>query len=154
MLAVLLESRARTPRRAGGAALSVAVHLAILGAVAAAAAHGRVVTRRTEGPAYMRLTMPRNVASQRTLSDPLPTTRRRTGFAIPRLDIPVSNLSFAINFEPRLSAPALPTTPTCISCRAGVQNMADAMMHGGGGNAADESTEWRGGELLMRIVAS
>ena len=28
------------------------------------------------------------------------------------------------------------------------------MMHGGGGNAADESTEWRGGELLMRIVAS
>src|SRR3954463_1135383 len=154
MLSVLLESRARPPKRAGGAALSVAVHLAILGAVTAAAAHGRVVPRRTERPAYMRLTVPRQVAPERALSDPLPTTRRRMGFAAPRIDIPTSKLSFAIDVEPRLSAPAWPVTPTCITCRGGVQNMTDAMMRGGGGAAPAESTEWRGGELLMRIVAS
>ncbi|HEX4683669.1 MAG TPA: energy transducer TonB, partial [Gemmatimonadaceae bacterium] len=154
MLAVLLESRARRPKRAGDAAFSVAVHVAIIGAVVVTAAHGGTVTHRIERAPYVRLTVPRNVARERPLSHQVPTMRPPTGFAIPRFDMPVSNLSFAINLEPKVSGPAWPAMPTCISCRGGVGSMADAVTRAGGANGGDDNSAWRGSELLMRIVAS
>src|SRR5262249_32653397 len=53
MFGTLLESRARRRRRPGGAAVSVAVHVAIIGAITATAAHGRIAPRQK--PEYIAL---------------------------------------------------------------------------------------------------
>ncbi len=58
MLGVLLESRAPRQRRAGGAAMSVAAHLAVVGALTAAAAHATRVTLDHPSPVLLRFPPP------------------------------------------------------------------------------------------------
>ena len=50
MFGTLLESRARRRRRPGGAAVSVAVHMVIIGAITARTVHGRPSRRRSRSP--------------------------------------------------------------------------------------------------------
>ena len=50
MFGTLLESRATRRRRPGGAAVSVAVHMAIIGAITATTVHGRAVSREKPEP--------------------------------------------------------------------------------------------------------
>jgi TonB family protein len=67
MLTVLLESKARRQRRRGGAALSLAMHVAIIGLVAAATARGTTQARAEHPPMeQVRFTRP---------LEPLPTAR-------------------------------------------------------------------------------
>src|SRR5215471_8197891 len=92
MLGVLLESRARRQRRTGGAALSVAVHVAIVGAVTA-------------------MTVPRPAAPKprievvRVRIDPTPTPKpsiaRRTDVSLPRLG------RISLDVDVRLPIPVL-----------------------------------------------
>src|SRR5262245_35183995 len=72
MLGVLLESRARRPRRSGGMALSVATHLALIAAATAATA-GLPRASKPPKPQIVVVTPPappKPVEPQRVVSDP------------------------------------------------------------------------------------
>jgi TonB family protein len=58
MFGTLLESRARRRRRPGGAAVSVAVHMAIIGAITATAVHGNPVSKERPEPVLLRFKNP------------------------------------------------------------------------------------------------
>ena len=58
MFGTLLESRARRRRRPGGAAVSVAVHMAIIGAITAGTVHGKAVSKEKPGPVLLRFKNP------------------------------------------------------------------------------------------------
>jgi protein TonB len=154
MLAVLLESRSRKQRRAGGAALSVAAHLAIIGAAAAVTARGAVVRRAPEKPVWVNMPTPHDPPQVvRTVVPVLPRIPRPGGVSIPRLDVDVKAPAVAINLNSKLGDLSWPSTATCVECRGGLRGLvADAVGADGKGNG--ESAEWRGSELLMRIVTS
>ena len=53
MFGTLLESRARRHRRTGGAALSIAAHVAIIGVTTAATMHGTAAPRTAVKPEFV-----------------------------------------------------------------------------------------------------
>lgn len=150
MLRVLLESRARHQRRIGGMALSIAVHLAIIGAVTATTVHARrparepVIAVRVVPPAPHPAptpAQPRQVTTSHT-----PT--RGTAIAVEQIrittDIPTSLPP--IDYTPRpmpdyVTGPAGTATGTSVGPRSIVD-----------GEEASDNTDWRGNDLLMRIV--
>src|SRR5262249_52334247 len=65
----LLESRAQRRRRPGGAAVSVAVHMAIIGAITATTVHGTMVSKEKPEPVIVHF---------KTTPPPPPTTHTTT----------------------------------------------------------------------------
>ena len=98
MFDTLLESKSKRERSAGGAAMSVAAHAAIIGAAVLATAQARVVTR--DGPEAIRTVyFPRSVPSNPTTTPdqprrivvdqpvPLPIDMRRVNLNLPPIDV-------------------------------------------------------------------
>ena len=152
MFRVLLESRARRTRRAGGTALSFAAHLAIVGAAAAAT----VVEPTLDEPMKSRVI---TVVPPAAKSEPRPArvVRGEPGIdreAINRIDIRVIEMPTVIPVD------LPPIVPGGIS--------ADSIVIGSGSGSAtslcklaclqlvDEpgSNQWRGSEALMHLLSA
>jgi protein TonB len=153
MLRVLLESRARHQRRAGGMALSIATHLANIGAVTATSVHATRPSRDPIVPVHLepppRPAPPREpehlsrhraqaasrgaqtiVVEQIHISADVPTT------------LPIADALVRPMPDYTTTAPGTPT-----GSATGPRSIVD-------GERTSDDAEWRGSELLMRIVAS
>jgi len=153
MLGVLIESKAARQRRAGGAALSVAAHLAIIGAVAATTVRGGTAKHEPEKPVVIHFARP--VA-------PTPVMRtssaRSSTVAAPVIDV-VS--------LPRIPVPTfVPTSLPPIDASRGfsLDSITAPAERGGGGGiarglsfgpeASDDGGAWTGNELLMHVLST
>jgi len=149
MLGVLLESRARRQRRAGGAALSVALHLAIIAFITMTTVRIAPARPNHEPPTTVHFTEPK------TVSPPIAhvVVDRRFGPAFHRSPLPVIEV-------PRVTPTSLPSIDFS---RATTSE--DVVIGGGDSRGpiaprgilegeGSSSTEWRGTELLMRIVTT
>ncbi|HEY6830201.1 MAG TPA: TonB family protein [Gemmatimonadaceae bacterium] len=150
MLGVLLESRARRQRRAGGAALSVATHLAIIAFITMTTVRVAPARPKHERPTAVYFAPPK------TVSPPLAhvvSDQRAPGLSI---DIPT---------PPHIPVPqTIPTSLPPIDFKnAPASN--DVVLGGKDTHAsagprsiiegeAPASTDWRGTELIMRIVTT
>jgi len=153
MLRVLLESRARRHRHTGGMVLSIAAHLAIIVAVTATSVHA---TRPRRQPvAVVRLVPP---AAPRPV-ERHSTTRQRAGaphappvISVDRIHAPISSPTVppVVDLTPSLAS-SIPTDGVSLE-RSGATTTGLLSLIGGDGPPDD--TEWRGTELLMRIVRS
>lgn len=151
MFGVLLESRARRQRRTGGAALSVAAHVAIVGAVTAF-----TVPKRPVAPTKI------DVVSVKLVTDqPKPRTEtRHTSAAAPRrgpfdvlvdVPIPVPTIS---NQLPAIEMPHGPPLDSLLLAARGRSGGDPRGLLGRLDLAGDSSSasEWRGTEALMRVI--
>jgi periplasmic protein TonB len=151
MLRVLLESKARRQRRIGGMALSIAVHLAIIGTVTATTVHARRPVRDPIVDVHLAPPAPRPVPTS-------PAARTTTahpathGSAIVvdqiRITTEIPTSLPPIDYTPRPTPDYLTTAvgmPTGAS--TGPRSIVD-------GEDASDNTDWRGNDLLMRIVTS
>lgn len=154
MLGVLLESHARRPRRSGGAALSVATHIAIIGAVSVASARGAPATRVPEKPVIVHVTPP---PASRTATRP--QARHPAATAAPALLSPVRGIPSIV--APTLVPTSLPSID--LSSGASIDSLLAARPGGGAGRPrgvldgtddAPAAAEWRGTELMMRMLSS
>jgi len=151
MLGVLLESRARRQRRAGGAALSVALHLAIIAFITLTTVRIAPARPNREPPTTVRFTTPptatppvaRVVTDQRT-SGPVFKISRMPTIDVPRV-VPTSLP--AIDFSRG-------TTPSEIVIGGSGNSGGGAGPRGILDGERASGTEWRGTELLMRIITT
>ncbi len=151
MLNVLMESRANRPRRVGGMALSVAIHLAIISAVTATAMHGHGAPA-SKKPVFVDLQFKPPVA--RT-----PVMR-----AAPAARSTSSALQPIVPQAPRISYPTVtPTSLPPIDAMRGFSPDSISAMDGpprGTGVARGLSLDgeegsgdtWRANEVLMHIL--
>lgn len=152
MLAVLLESHARKQRRVGGAALSVAAHLAIIGAATAATVHESGAKMAPEKPVWVHIAAPHDPPPvARDVVRELPQIPRPGAISIRRVEVDVPKPTIAINLNPKPGDLSSSSTHTCIDCRSMRELIGDVM---GDAKGQSESTEWRGSDLLMRIETS
>lgn len=152
MLRVLLESRARHQRRLGGAALSVATHLAVLGAVGVGTM--RQVDRSLDRPKAQIITFhlpPRPAPA----TDRASTVRERPSPwtespMLPRIAIsnvaPTSLPAISLGVVPPASDPAF--GPGSAAPGNGPPR---GILDGGGD---DTAAPWTGRELMMRLLAT
>ena len=155
MLRVLLESHARRPRRLGSTALSVSAHVAIIGAVTTATVRATPVARERITP--VALVVPSSVLEpQRRAPRPASGSARSTSPTLRAPTAPVFRIPL-----PDYNAPALPVAfvgtrdpvdPALISMGAGAASSGPRSIVDGGGDRS--GGEWRGSELLMRVVTS
>lgn len=152
MFGTLLESRARRRRRPGGAAVSVAVHMAIIAAVTAATVRGSAV--KNSKPDHVLIRFDRHIAP------PPPVSHASTTQAVTAS--PVSIASIVIR---HIDAPTtIPVDFPPIGPSPG--NGPDSIVVGGGpsgpglargifdGTEGDNRNAWRGVDLQTRIVTS
>jgi len=150
MFGTLLESRARRRRRPGGAAVSVAVHVAIIGAITATAAHGRIAPRQK--PEYIALVN----FKKPTAPPPIDRTAVRDPMPGPVIVAPVT----IRHIDPPATVP-----PSLPPIDASFGSGADSIVIGGGpssgltrgivgGEERNSPTEWVGADLQTRILAS
>jgi len=154
MLRVLLESRARRQRRAGGMALSIAAHLAIIGAVTATTVHARrpsrdqIVAVRLAPPTHPAPPTPVEPREHRPIAHE--TSQPVSAIVIDRIPIPV-NIPNGLPPVDQMSSP-MPNYETAgIGTPTGGTTGPRSIVDGDG---ASDNTDWRGSELLMRIVTS
>jgi len=152
MLGVLLESRARRQRRAGGAALSIATHLAIITFITMT-----TVRMAPARPEHIALTTV-HFAVPKTVSPPVAHV-----VTDPRTSTPVLSVSTVHHIDVPLT---IPTSLPPINFSTATTS--DDIVIGGSGDShgstgprsildgepTSASTEWRGRELLMRIVTT
>lgn len=151
MLGVLLESRARAPRRSGGAALSVAAHLAIIAAIAANTVHG--TPTRHEKPTIVHVQFSRPTV--RTPVTRAIVTDQSHGLSSVLSSVVIKRVQVP-NFVPK----GLP--PIDLSSGASFDSIVISGSGGsptGGRSVIDgesslSSTDWHVSELLMHIVSS
>jgi protein TonB len=152
MLTVLLESRARRQRRAGGMALSIATHLAIIGAVTATTVHAtrppldrivavHIVPPSRPAPPPRTAHQPRRSARSTSASAPVIVVDRIHISTDVRPNLPV------IDEFPRPTPSYDATGTTTSGSGTGPRSIVD-------GDGSGDNTDWRGNELLMRIVTS
>jgi len=150
MLTVLLESRARRQRRVGGMALSIATHLAIIGAVTATTVHATRPTRDRVVPVHI-------VPPSRPAPPPRTAHQARTSGQSTSRGAPVIVVD-----QIRISTDVRPNLPVIDELPRPIANYdaAGATTAGTGprsivdGDGSGDNTDWRGNELLMRIVTS
>ncbi len=150
MFGTLLESRARRRRRPGGAAVSIAMHMAIIGAITAGTVHGKAVSKEKPGPVLLRFKNPPppppRPVDHATIRDVMPGPVIAVAIPIHRVDPPQTILDH------------LP--PIDSSFGRGIDSI--VIGHGGPGLAhavgegaePNEPREWVGADLQTRILAS
>jgi TonB family protein len=153
MLAVLLESNAVLQRRNGGAAMSVATHLAIVGFVAAVTAKAPVRRPQVDPITPVHIAPPIVRPSTN-----LP--KANAGTKTPCLCVPVRSLPVFETIPPSLppidlgatADPGAADLPIGTAQR-GIGRLGAADL-GEGGNGADGARDWTGSETLMHLLAS
>jgi protein TonB len=150
MFGVLIESRARRQRRTGGAVLSAASHLAIVGAVTAFSVRGPARPAPPEKPIVVRVVYPNDPPRPR-----IPTPSRSTGStstiaapAIRVIEVPVVTPVGLPSIQPAITAPS----DTVIFGPPGGKSPRIGGDPAGEPQGDGSSGEWRGNELAMRIV--
>ncbi len=151
MFGTLLESRARRRRRPGGAAVSVAVHMVIIGAITAGTVHGTAVSKEKPGPVFLRFKNPPPPPPKpidHAIRDLVPGPVMAASIAIHRIDAPLTILD------------RLPPIDSSFgrgldSIVIGQGNSSPGLAHAiGDGAERNESREWVGADLQTRILAS
>jgi len=149
MFGTLLESRARRHRRPGGAAVSVAVHMAIIAAITATAVRGGTMPRETPEPVVIHFSHP---------PAPPPIERRSSTRMIEPGSVAISPVVIR-----HIDAPTtIPVNLPPIDSSFGHSGDSIVIGHGGSGlvrgivdrEEHDGPSEWRGVDLQTRIVAS
>jgi protein TonB len=155
MLGVLLESQAQRQRRDGGAAMSVATHVAIIGLVAAATTHVSPSVMDRDPIEVVRIAPP--VAPQPTTATPS-NSRRGPSVDAPWVRMPQIPAVTAI--PPTLppidfGAPSDPTPrdPAAGLGQTGLGRLGAVDLLGGDGNPSG-SNDWNGTETLMRLLVT
>lgn len=150
MLGVLLESRARRQRRAGGAVLSVATHLAIIAFITMTTVRIAPARPNHDRPTTVYFTPPKSVSP--------PVRRFVTDH---RSMAPVFQTPVLQSIDvPRTIPTSLPpidyrnTTTSNDIVIGGGNTRGTAGPHGILEGERPASTDWRGTELLMRIVTT
>jgi len=152
MLGVLIESKAKRQPRAGGAVLSAAVHLAIVGVVTATAVHGTTPKKEPVPETFIHFVPPvaRTPVMRPTPASVSPAPSHAViADPLPRINVPI--------VVPR----SLP--PIDASNSFSLDSIAAPLVRGGDGNGLargltlgdDQSAgggAWRGNELLMHIL--
>lgn len=154
MLRVLLESKARRQRRVGGMALSIAAHLAIIGAVTATTVHARrplrdpIVAVHLAPPAHPAPPTPVEPQQHRTIARE--TSRGMQDIVVDRIPMP-NIIPNGLPPVDQLSSP-IPSYETAgIGTPSGNGTGLRSIIDGAG---ESDNTDWRGSDLLMRIVTS
>jgi TonB family protein len=149
MLGVLLESRARRQRRAGGAALSVATHLAIIAFITMTTARIAPARPNHERPTAVFFEPPKTVTPPRAriVSDQH-TSGRAIVPDLPRIPVPQT---IPTSLPPIEFNDATTSNDVVLG---GAESQTAAAPHGILDGEAPASTDWRGTELLMRIVTT
>jgi protein TonB len=155
MFGVLLESRARRQRRTGGMALSAAMHIVIIGVATAATVHGKPSKDSAPPVTFLRFT----IAPTPPKAPARPSSTAPSGAAhVSAPTIPTLTIS-----PPSIVPTSLPVVD--LSRDADIEHFAIGPVAKGSpsghpGRSLDLSddsanqNEWRGQDLLMRIVAS
>ena len=154
MFGVLLESRALRHRRTGGAALSVAAHIVLIGAATAATVHGKSSPHASPKPIYFTIKVepapkPKQIDSRRTVER---STSSRVAAPTPvLLTISPPGITPVSLPEINLSHDTTPDVVTIAGAGKGHKGQPAGQL-----DLTDEpsSGEWRGRELLMHIVSS
>ena len=155
MFGNLLESRARRHRRTGGAALSVAAHIAIIGFTTAATMHGKTASPTPPKPEFIVFHVAR---APKPIEHRAAPTGARAVESRAIVPAPIT-LSIA---PPSMVPPALPTidvsstvAPENISIGSPTRGSPSGRPGGTSDLTSDPSPgDWRGSELLMHIVSS
>ena len=153
MFGTLLESRARRRRRPGGAAVSVAVHLVIIGGITAGTVHGTAVSKERPEPVLLRFKNPPPPPPppkpiDRTIRDLVPGPVIAGPIQIHRIDPPQTILD---HLPPIDSSFGRGIDSIVIGGGGSSPGLANAIGDGARGN---EPTEWVGADLQTRILAS
>ena len=154
MFGTLLESRARRNRRTGGAALSVAAHIAIISVATAATVHGKMSPHEPPKPKFIvfhvapapkPIERPTSTVSHATTSTsavPAPIVVTLTAPTTIPLALPEIDLTHGVTPDDATIARSVPAGS-------------------GGGQAARtldltsaDPGDWRGRDLLMHIISS
>jgi len=149
MFGVLLESRARRQSRTGGAALSVAAHTAIIGAITAAAAHRHIVAQaRDTTQVYVHFAAPR--AAPPTAPAAPPRFARPIDIATLRnLRVAPLNLTNVAVAGPVVDFSG--AVNVCADCDGTASR--PSTFFASNPPKAPGLEEWRGAELMMRMLA-
>ena len=150
MFGTLLESRVQRRRRPGGAAVSVAVHMAIIGAITATTVHGRVVSKERPEPVPVRLNSPPPPPTAHTtvMRRPTPGPVTLATIAIHRIDPPTTILN---HLPPIDSSFGRGIDSIVIGGGSPNPGLANAV---GVGEERSGPSEWVGADLQTRILAS
>jgi protein TonB len=152
MLGVLLESRRRRTRRTGGATMSVAIHLFIIGIVAAGTT--QLPRHEREGPILMVPIDPPPVA-RRVTTEVVSSVPRAPTFASPT----IRNLRIALPDIPSIELPqnvAMEPRPGIVdfAINRGLSRYVAGIVGGDSGTAGTGGSGiWSGSETLMRITS-
>jgi len=151
MFGTLLESRATRRRRPGGAAVSVAVHLAIIGAITATTVHGTAVPKEKSAGVIIHFKNtpppPRPTTHTTTARDPMPGPVAVASIPIHRIDAPTLILD---HLPPIDSSFGRGIDSIVIGSGRSTPGLASTV----GGEERNESREWVGADLQTRILAS
>jgi protein TonB len=151
MFGVLIESRARRQRRTGGAVLSAASHLAIVSVVTAFSARGPAHAAPPEKPIVVHVAYPNEPAprEQRRAST-APTSQSSTTIVAPKtiiIDVPQVT---PVGLPPIQPASGVSLDSLIIGgSHSGAKGLGQGLIDN---PSSEEKTEWRGNDLLMRIV--
>jgi periplasmic protein TonB len=150
MLGVLIESQAKRQRRAGGALLSVAAHLAIIGVATATAVHS---------------TTPKKEPMPATFIHFVPAVARTPVIRPTSAPMSATRLHAVADLLPRITVPTItPTSLPPIEASKGfsLDSITAPLASGGGTGVARGLTfgddpsagggAWKGNELLMHIL--
>lgn len=150
MFGVLLESRAHRQRRTGGALMSAATHLAVVGSVGVLAARGPVHAATVEKPLVVPIALAKQppVLHARVTSRANPSTTRIVSPDVRVVDVPTIT---PVGLPPILPAagPALDGPIVIGGAHGPAGPLGGSLTDDGPGDGA---REWRGTELMMRIV--
>lgn len=152
MFGTLLESRTKRRRRLGGAAVSVAAHLSIIGAITTTTIHGRTVKPER----------PPTVVIQ--FSHPAPPPPKPVNEPVARTTIAIATSFSPITIH-HVDAPrTIPIDLPPIDSSFGTTSDSIVIGHGGsssplardiiGDDGRNGSNEWSGAELQTRVVTS
>lgn len=149
MFGVLLESRASRQRRTGGAVLSAASHLAIVGAVTAFSVRGPARPAPPEKPIVVRVVYPNDPPRPRVVA-PSRSSQSSSLMAAPTMRV------IEVPTITPVGLPAIqPATGASLDSLI-IGPGRGGSLRGNGGLTddppGDGSGEWRGSELMMRIV--
>lgn len=152
MFGQLLESRAHRARRTGGAALSVAVHTAIIGAAVALTAHGKSHRPILEPPVIVRFIPPATPTVVRTPVTQIPLSVRGPSLNVRVIDAP---LIVPASLPPIEMSTGLSLDSVVISSGRSSRNGRGSIgTLDLGGDETPRNGAWTGTELMMRIVSS
>jgi len=147
----LLESRSRRRHRPGGAAVSVAVHMVIIGAVTAGTVHGRAMSKEKPEPVLLRFKNPPPPPPRpvdQTIRDLVPGPVIAGPIQIHRIDPPQTILD---HLPPIDSSFGRGLDSIVIGGGSSSPGLARAY---GDGADRNEPREWVGADLQTRILAS